>query len=390
MLNTLATIWRGSMGAIAAVYVLLNPPPISAMEPSAKPILTPKNLTAMRQAFSREFTDWIVVNAAVKTHTDYRGQTRYWILTLQPKTAGQFIIRYGFERSHTGYSKSQREYQIVVGPTGCPRIFHHKFHPDICLGDRIMVPIEINAQNSHYTFSRRSQLPQNFLFPSYVPSTDRPTFIPQPSVQTSPKPVPNTLMYLGRDFDQSPTRGGDLHITWRALLRAQRVGTLNLTLQLNPSQVLQELVRRDGENPESDRRTGINPDPVTTTIVVLPDKSPITTLPFRESVNDSDLHGNGSSGSHQYPLGAIYARVGDRLWLNAGASRLSRDVVWNDRNGAELTQSQLQRSLMNSDLTITEQPVNLGMVNSRHSNSANQFDNWLPLPIGHSNARGLH
>ena len=350
-----------------------------ATEPSSKTVANPQNLAALQQAFTQAMTDWTVQKAEVKTKENYRGDTRYWLLTLQPKKAGNFVIRYTFERSQSGYSHANRIYQISVGEAGCKRVFYaNRFYPDLCLGDQVLVPIEMNAQNLNYAFYNQSNLASGQSRPNLSPSTQQLSFNPKNLTNAAV----SSLHYLGRNFETSSTRGGDLVVHWQSLVVAKRPGLLNIKLQLLPSPELEQLAAAgDG----SDDRFGISLRETQFAIAITPENASVIALPFEEIADDNQLtgpyKGGGSIMRHQYPLKIVRLRVGDRVWLTYGDARIPNRKAWHQFVGEKIRQSTFE-PLFNAELQISEHPFNpnqetLNDANGSFASNGVYFDDWL-------------
>lgn len=357
--------------ALAAPVALATSPP-----PLGNPAANPNNLAVMREALAQGWPDWTVVHDTIRTKQMGTEATRYWLVTLQPKQPGQFTLRYTFYRSGDAYPYGDREYAVNAGTAGCERVwFREQFFPDLCLGDRVVIPIEIRQGSSHYAFGRRSRFatekPNYLRLPKEYPKLN-PAEAP---LQASIPSPPSYFRYLGRTTigrGGGSTAGGDLPVPFSTLLAAQKVGSLFLTIRLNPSPGLVQRLQQQKQRDERQNRPDF--DPFMGTVIIKAKSEPVTVLPLQETNNDYEITDNRRFYRYRskgFSVETIQARVGDRLWFDYGH-------IWLHLQGREFRDftTQILPLLNQSVPEIIEQPLSAKPAKTTIQDFYT-FDDWL-------------
>ncbi len=300
----------------------------------------------LRQDFDRTFSsDWQMVKDEVAIK---EGKT-YWLVTLQPKTKGRFTVRYKFSNQLGSYS--DREYPISVGDRSCARLLVNQsfFYPNICLGDKIMIPIQLepdNLNNFNYIFSKSSRYMGDAIT-NYIP----PSEILLAHSQTTNNL--NYLSYLGKGIDATNQELVKLY----AAFSSKNIGKFNLETTVRLPNILQPYALDAGEA-------------IVTPLEIFPAETPLVVLPEREySCQSAQISLDSpcdptSYRSFAYPQQKMRSRVGDRLnieyaLLNMLASPTSVDP------------DSLSAQLQAVDPIIQELPFNLDRQEEGF------FDRWL-------------
>jgi hypothetical protein len=323
------------------------------------------DLKILKQEFAKEFPDWNILHTEVKIQGS--AKINYWVVTMEPKVAGKYTIRYTFQRSAYGYANGDREYSIVVGASGCQRTIHNReVYPNLCLGDKLLLPIEINRHFFNYKFYKVSRFSGGGLFANPGNESNRPNFTAQGAIE----PAQNHLQYLGQEFVINSTRSGDWNVHWQALFQARNPGFLSLRLQQVPSEKLRRLL-------ESNRRSYLAAEPVEYPIAILPKSQPITTMPYGFHSYDYEPMVSSSTFEH-FPFRVSHLRVGDRLWLKYSYARVYRE----DINSTPSRREDLGNSGLQMQVQGLRKKADLLKVRDRSTNtfSIGLFDSWL-LPF---------
>lgn len=297
----------------------------------------------LRQDFNNTFSsDWQIVNDEVTTKVG----KPYWLITLQPKTTGKFTVRYKFLNQNGSYSDN--EYPISVGDRSCDRLLVTQsfFYPNMCLGDKIVIPIRLDIQAINYSFSNSSKYTGDAIT----------NFIPQGVtllVNNSAINNLNYLSYLGKGIDVTSQELVKLY----AAFSSKNIGKFNLETIVDLPEKLQPYALDAGEA-------------IVTPIEILPTQIPLVMLPEREYSCQSaqiSLDSPCDPSSYRnfaYPQQKTQSRVGDRLnieyaLLNMLALPVSLDP--------EILSTQIQTV----EPIIKELPFNLDMQEDGF------FDSWV-------------
>jgi hypothetical protein len=325
-----------------------------------------------------------VSDRVVTVPPTYHGSSRYWLVTLEPKRADELILHYSFEQSNSGYQAGERSYLVRVGPKGCQRelvigTYRESASPDLCLGDRLVVPIALQDNYANYQFSNHdSTIREAYGQPSARP----PNPINPSPVQT---PIAAWLAYRGRHFEMASTAGGDRMVTWHAHWQAIDPGRWNVGLAMQPSPELQALaeVTADPADEYSTRVSGPD-DETVQAIVVLPANQSLSVLPrtmLGRNYNRTGPYANSSSSvSDRFPVGQLVLRVGDRFQIPYGGARISRSSLPSMNWQAQ--QAELDRLAALANHVLVQQkpfapPALESPTSERYPAQRHFFDDWL-------------
>lgn len=366
-----ATLWIGI--TVAGQATATTPPP---------------NPEQLRSPLIQTFKDWKWVGDRVVTvPPNYHGSSRYWLVTLEPQREGELILRYEFQQANSRYQGGDRSYFVRVGPRGCQRELTIKSfsngasrHPDLCLGDRFVMPIELPANYFNYRFSDRDPIMTQIYVRPKPP-------LPQ-SFDASPltNPIAAWLAYRGRHFEMVSTAGGDRMVTWHAHWQAIATGRWNLELAMQPSPELLALTAEAANSLDDAYQTQVSgpEDKTEQSIVVLPAGTPLSVLPLtmrgENYYGSSPSASNSSSVSDRFPVGQLVLRVGDRFQIPYGGARISRSSLPSMNWQAQ--QAELDRLAASANTVLIQQkpfapPALESPTSERYPAQRHFFDDWL-------------
>ena len=305
--------------------------------------LSKSSIDDLRQDFNNTFSsDWEIVNDKVTTKVE----KTYWLVTLQPKIAGKFTVRYKFLNQNGSYSDN--EYPISVGDRNCQRLLvNHSFlYPNICLGDKIIIPIQLESPLVNYSFSNASKYKGDSIT----------NYTPQGVVSLVGSNLSNTLnylFYLGKGIDETNPKLIKLY----AIFSSKNTGKFNLETTINLPEILQPYALDAGEA-------------IATPMEVLPAGTPLVLLPEREySCQSAQLSLDSpcdptSYRSFAYPQQKLRSRVGDRLNVEYALLRIPASPI------------ALDPQELSTQLQLVE-PVIEELSFKTESQGDDFFDSWL-------------
>lgn len=274
--------------------------PTLSKTPTREP--KPANVAQLRQMFIQTFgADFELLGDEVKAAAG----EKYWLARVKAKRSGSFSFRYKFQRVNYGYKYGDNEYRVVVGEHGCKRMLFYGFHPDMCVGDAIVLHIQISDYVINYRFSKLSIY--------RTPFSSSYTGVEDLKVDEVDNPLANHLKFLGRTVNPKLRR--DLRaafVDYRAVFEAKEPGEFKLHLSARLPDALQEFNRKREEE---------NAIPV----IIVAEQDPTLTIAAEEYIWESDdapdesYHPQSASlGGRNHPYGVLMLHPGDRISLTYG------------------------------------------------------------------------
>lgn len=297
----------------------------------------------LRKDFTNTFSsDWEILKDEVTT----KAETTYWLVTLQPKITGKFTFRYKFLNQNGGYSDN--EYPISVGDRSCQRLLVNQgfFYPNMCLGDKITIPIRLEAQAINYSFSKSSKYTGDAIT----------NYIPQDGTLLVNSGIANNLdylSYLGRGINAT----NQLLVKLYVAFSSKNIGKFNLETTVDLPEKLQPYALDVGEA-------------IVTPMEIFPARTPLVFLPEREySCQSAQISLDSpcdpaSYRSFAYAQQKLRSRVGDRL-----------NVEYTLLNTLSLP-TPLDTEILSAQLQLVE-PVIKELPFSIESQEDGFFDGWL-------------
>jgi hypothetical protein len=256
------------------------------------------NIDQLRKMFVQTFgADFELLSDKTSVGKD----GKYWVVTVKARRAGSFAFRYKFQRLNYGYKFADNEYRVEVGEKGCKRMLFYGFHPDMCVGDAIVLHINISDYVVKHRFLNVDRYKTSFNS-SYTGLED---------LQTDEvvNPLGTHLKFLGRNIRPSIYR--DLRrvaVDFRAVFEAMEPGNVNLQLSAAVPDQLRDYYKTEQ----------INSVP----IVIVAENEPITIVANEEHIWESDdapdesYHPrSGSLGGKNHYSDLLMLHTGDRVSL---------------------------------------------------------------------------
>ncbi|HEY7543279.1 MAG TPA: hypothetical protein VID27_00265 [Blastocatellia bacterium] len=237
---------------------------------------------------------------------------KYWLAIVRTKRSGTFIFRHKFEQPYS-YRYQDRECRIFVGEKGCSRTLRHDLRPQyFCVGDRVIIPFLIGDRLTNHAFSRVSRFPHYYYGPFESGLDERGV----------DNPIQDHLKYLGRESHVAVDRSGrEASVTFNAFFEAAEVGRFNFSLSPH---IPGEMQHYSGKAPQL----------FITSVVIVPQESPVTALVAEESIYEKDENSENprvsSSGGTDYPTSVLMLRPGDRVSLNYGRTHIPNNKQTQD------------------------------------------------------------
>lgn len=378
---------QGGLGWILGAIAGLGWAGSSTAAPPPNPGPSPDQL---RSPLIQALADWTWVSDRVVTvPPSYDGASHYWLVTLEPRREGEPILRYEFQQANSRYQRGDRSYFVRVGPRGCQREltvaslrYGESRYPDLCLGDRLVVPIELEHNYSNYRFSDRNSVITQIYIRPQPPLPE--SFDPSPLPSALPKPIATRLKYLGRHFEMVSTAGGDRRVTWQAHWQAIATGRWNLELAMQPSPELQALTAGRSDDGVPNYVSGPE-DKTLQSIAVLPVGQPLTVLPL--TMRGNNYYGPGSAASNRssvsdrFPVGQLVLRVGDRVQLPYGGAEIRRSSLPRNMNW-QAQQAEIDRLAASANPVLIQQkpfapPALESPIAGQNTTQRHFYDDWL-------------
>jgi hypothetical protein len=280
-----------------ASLLCLAPALSSTLTPAPKPA----NVVQLRKLFVQTFgADFELLSDEVEEGAG----GKFWVPTVKATRSGSFTFRYKFQRVNYGYKFSDNEYRVVVGEKGCKRTLFYGFHPDMCVGDSIVLRIQIDNYVTRHSFSKVSRFKTDFSS-SYTGMEDMVT-------GEIDNPLAAHLKLLGRTARASIRR--DLRyvsVDYRAVFEAKDPGQFKLQLSALVPDALREF---DKKNVGSSHAIPI---------MIVAGDEPLRTIATEEHIWESDLapdesyHPQSSSaGGRNHEAGVLMLHTGDKITLS--------------------------------------------------------------------------
>lgn len=257
------------------------------------------NLTQLRKSLEevvKEDFDW--VNDFEKKRSIASGGGTYWLVHLKPKRSGHYALKYSFKFTHKfSYpEEGENELLIRVGEKNC-----HRYSVDnsglsnVCLGDTIIVPIQINDRAKHQ-FSLKSTYHDG----ENIGKTEsfwNPKFSETEQVINQ---LDKHLKYLGTVRNVLPHRNyGAQTVTYTAYFEAKEAGRFNFT------------VTKIADGEKMADTTKMNPLDALPIIILNPE-TPITALVYRENtINYGDNKRFSAHSGNQFLTKLLILQPGD-------------------------------------------------------------------------------
>jgi hypothetical protein len=256
------------------------------------------NIDQLRKMFVQTFgADFEL--ASDKTSDGKDG--KYWVVTVKAKRSGSFTFRYKFQRLNYGYKFADNEYRVEVGEKACKRMLFFGFHPDMCVGDSIVLHIDISDYVVKHKFLNAGIYKTSF--------TSSYTGLEGLQAHDVENPLMAHLKFLGGNIRPSIYR--DLRtvaVDFRAVFEAREPGNVNLQLSATVPELLREYYRPDE----------INSIPIT----IVAETEPITMVANEEHLWESDDAPDqsydprsGSLGGKNHYSDLLMLHTGDRVSL---------------------------------------------------------------------------
>jgi hypothetical protein len=244
-------------------------------------------------------------------HDGEHGGGRYWFLHLRPKEVGDYSLAHRCANTVGMYPLRETIYQFSVAAPGTALC--HSFlnperpvAPECCLGDCVVVVVDISPKYHSHTFSLKHQEPEK-----------RPEQAAMPRERDGHPSFPVKNQLLERLECIGVERGDIIHRSMERSpflllsFKAEAPGRFNLEPDL------------EGGGLKGD----VRPIPV----VIVPDRQPLSVLVSWPLVHESSPDGGGSHGSWNIGQEAAVLRLGDvlrvRLFLTQDSADGGRVVV---------------------------------------------------------------
>ncbi|MBX7169765.1 MAG: hypothetical protein K1X72_02335 [Pyrinomonadaceae bacterium] len=266
--------------------------------------LTGTNLTQLRKSLNeviKEDFEW--VKDYENKRSIARGGGTYWLVHLKPKRSGHYALKYSFRFTHKfSYpEEGENELLIRVGEKNC-----HRYNVDnlglgnVCLGDTIIVPIQINDRTGHQ-FSLKStyQDGENI---GKTESLWTPQFTETEQVINQ---LDKNLKYLGTVRNVMPHRNyGAQTITYTAYFEAKEVGRFNLSVTTITDQ--EKIADTSKMNP-------LDALP----IIIINSGTPVTAIVHRQNtINYGDNKRFSGHSGNQFLTKVLILQPGDVFSIN--------------------------------------------------------------------------
>ena len=279
--------------------------------------------STLREEFKKAVeNDFDVVADAVATGPHGYG---YWLVTVQPKRAGNLLIRHTAELQYPenfSFPKDDgihREYRFTIGEKNQQRVHYvggwdYRVYPLACLGDKIVIPIRIHKTLIDHTFSTQSFEPNaaktRARFDAELHDLDK--ALPRASGRFSLRNnTPDSLQLVKTNGSSSMSCGGNFygHIL-SAVFKVTREGKYSLRLKAMGANTDPPPKAVDPGSMSPGPPAAPKPIP----IVAVPNDAAVTVLANRCRVSKYRERGRVRSNSTDYfDIEACPARVGDLL-----------------------------------------------------------------------------
>jgi hypothetical protein len=269
----------------------------TAQTTQSKSVDTAKLRTALSATLGSHFS---IVKDELAQRSNWHGGQLFWLVHVKPAHAGHFTIKHRFKYNDPLYSHVERELRLRVGKQGCLRSpMHPGNFAKFCLGDTVILPIDINKFTEH-EFSLRVTREEidGDLEPTKQP-TNAPTIADGPT-----NPIGEHLALIETNESQSPHRGvGGYTLIRSVTFEARKPGRFNLALTST-------------DTPDI-TTSPLKPDSFP--VIVVDRATPVTGIIAHDNVTGYSIGPNGveyassHGGNTSYVTNVLIIQTGDRF-----------------------------------------------------------------------------
>lgn len=252
-----------------------------------------------------------VLDKDVAEHGGEHGGRRYLLLRLEPSRVGTYSVVHECENEIGLYPRSRRTYEFEVAPAGTTRAHRWSLihgggtHPAACLGDRVIVALDISPRYSHHRFSvglSEAEPEEEVRVDSLVRQQ-----LPDLEVVSSAE---DHLQFTGATREATVSAAGAHHPYVRAAFTARSPGRFDLVLSLVGRAA--EPKSPEGLDPAGAMMMG-PPGRARIPVIVVGADTRLDVVIWTAMTADYSPNAGGSYGSWKIGSDAAVLRVGDVL-----------------------------------------------------------------------------